>query len=426
MQEIIKNQQDKFCTFQDLKLVADASAFYPSLEPLYNTGNLPFLRVADVNTVINYDSAVHIPDHIFDEFKTLKTVKHGDIVLTKGGSVARSGYIDRPCAVSRDLIFINSSKMNEYESIFLFCYLMTDFANKLLLQSSSMTAQPHLTLTLVKNLPIFNPNDELKSKIANLYILSKQKLEESKKFYVEAEEILLSELGLNDFTLSNESIAIKSFSESFGSSGRLDSEYYQLKYDYIEKKVKTKAVYVNEIKNIKIFNARGSQPIYIENGSLDVINSRHILENGLDYDNFEKTDISYWESQEKAQIFKNDILIYTTGANIGRTATYLINKPALASNHVNILRIKNENPVYVSFVLNSIIGRLQTEKLSAGSAQQELYPKDIDNFYIPFIDQKKQNDIEKKVIQSFEIKAESKRLLEEAKIAVETAIKVGE
>ena len=113
---------------------------------------------------------------------------------------------------------------------------------------------------------------------------------------------------------------------------------------------------------------------------MNVINSRHILERELDHKNFEKTNSDSWDTQIKARIYRNDILTYTTGANIGRTQVYLSNEKALASNHVNILRIEHENPVYVAFVLNSKIGRLQTEQLSAGSTQQELYPKDIDNF----------------------------------------------
>jgi restriction endonuclease S subunit len=58
-----------------------------------------------------------------------------------------------------------------------------------------------------------------------------------------------------------------------------------------------------------------------------------------------------------------------------RTQVYLSSERAFASNHVNLLRIIGENPIYVAFVINSKIGRLRTEKLSAGSAQQELYPK---------------------------------------------------
>jgi len=159
---------------------------------------------------------------------------------------------------------------------------------------------------------------------------------------------------------------------------------------------------------------------------LNVINSRHILERELDYKNFGQTHSESWNTQEKARVYRNDILTYTTGANIGRTQVYLSDEKALASNHVNILRIENENPVYVAFVLNSKIGRLQTEQLSAGSAQQELYPKDIDNFYIPFINKNAQTQIANLVQQSFTLKAESERLLATAKRAVEIAIETDE
>jgi restriction endonuclease S subunit len=159
---------------------------------------------------------------------------------------------------------------------------------------------------------------------------------------------------------------------------------------------------------------------------LNVINSRHILARELDYKNFEQTHNDSWDTQFKARIYRNDILTYTTGANIGRTQVYLSDEKALASNHVNILRIEHENPVYVAFVLNSKIGRLQTEQLSAGSAQQELYPKDIDNFYIPFINKDVQTQIADLVQQSFTLKAESERLLETAKRSVEIAIETDE
>ena len=248
----------------------------------------------------------------------------------------------------------------------------------------------------------------------------------SQGLYKQAVELLLIELDLLNYKPSKENIAIKSLSESFGASGRLDSEFYQPKYDEIEDIVFKSAVYIKKIKKIRTYNSRGLQPKNNDDGTLDVINSRHILENTLDYDNFNKTSLSYWEESEKAQIFKNDILTYTTGANIGRTSTYLLDKKAIASNHVNILRIENEKPIYVSFVLNSIVGRLQTEKLSAGSAQQELYPKNIDDFYIPFVKEKIQESIIEKIKVSFKLKAESKQLLELAKQAVEVAIEKNE
>lgn len=120
-------------------------------------------------------------------------------------------------------------------------------------------------------------------------------------------------------------------------------------------------------------------------------------------------------------------MTYTTGANIGRTQTYLIDKPALGSNHVNIIRLKKEmNPIYVGFVMNSIIGRLQTDKYSAGSAQPELYPKDLDEFLIPILPELAQYAIANKIQESFKLQKETKLLLEAAKNAVEIAIEKNE
>lgn len=247
---------------------------------------------------------------------------------------------------------------------------------------------------------------------------------ESKKLYEKSETLLLRTLGLNDFEINTEAINIKGFKESFLSTGRLDAEYYQKKYDILEEKIKSTTF--KKIEEIRTDNYRGMQPVYIEDGEIDVINSKHILESSLDYERFEKTSSEYWDKQKRARVSKGDILTYTTGANIGRTQVYLSDKKALASNHVNILRLNGENPYYIGFVLNSVVGRLQTEKFSAGSAQAELYPKDIDEFLVPIIEKSLQERIIDLLNESFRLKKESEQLLDLAKRAVEMAIEKGE
>ncbi|MBP0018426.1 MAG: N-6 DNA methylase [Cyanobacteria bacterium SBLK] len=246
------------------------------------------------------------------------------------------------------------------------------------------------------------------------------------KIHQQAESLLLSELGLKDWKPIDKNVAINSFSESFGKSDRLDAEYYQPKYNELEEKIRVNASYLKTIKEIQQYNARGLQPEYVKDGNLDIINSRHILEQHLDYINFEKTHQNYWILQKKARVYENDILIYTTGANIGRANIYLSFKKALASNHVNILRLKNENQIYVGFVINSIIGRLQTEKLCAGSAQLELYPKDIEKFIIPFVPVYLQEEIIQNYKDSLRVKQQSQKLLAIARKGVERAIEENE
>ncbi len=424
----IEEKAEYFKSFSDFELSVDASAFYPSLEPYYGSGNIPFLRVKDVDTHIDYECCIRIPEEIAKSksFKTLQIITAGDIVITKGGSIARIGLIEKDTAVTRDLIFINSSILPEQDYKFLFLYLLSSISYNQLIRSSSMTAQPHLTITLVRNLKLFSPSSNFKKIVVKTYEASIKLLDDSKKQYKKAENLLLESLGLIDFEPSKEPVNIKNFKESFVSSGRLDAEYYQKKYDDLEVKIKQNSNF-KLISQIRTENFRGLQPVYVENGNLDVINSKHILDKTLDYGNFEKTSLDYWVKQKRARVFKEDILTYTTGANIGRTQVYNIENKALASNHVNIVRLKDGyNANYIGFVMNSQIGRMQTEQLSAGSAQAELYPKDIDNFLIPIIDETKQVEIMKFLNESDVLKKQSEKLLDLAKIALEKAIEENE
>lgn len=71
------------------------------------------------------------------------------------------------------------------------------------------------------------------------FIISEHKnmLALSQEEYAKAEYLLNSELGLENFNPSSEKVSIKPLKDSFHKTGRLDSEYYQGKYDDYLKKV---------------------------------------------------------------------------------------------------------------------------------------------------------------------------------------------
>jgi restriction endonuclease S subunit len=154
-----------------------------------------------------------------------------------------------------------------------------------------------------------------------------------------------------------------------------------------------------------------------------VVNSQHLGPQHIDYEGLQKTSEAAFAVSVEGHIQKNDLLIYTTGAYVGRTNVYLSNKPALASNHVNILRLNpGIDTSYMALVFQSIIGQFQTQKHARGSAQAELYPADIDRFIVPLLDSPKQIAIGDLVRNSLEKKEESKRLLNQAKTRVEQLI----
>ena len=120
IEQFICKNRDKFVTIESQGLQVDASAFYPSLEPYYNTGTIPFVRVADVKDQIEYNACVNIPE-MGEEFRTLHMCYPGDVVLTKGGRVGTAGLITQPSYVTRDLIFIVKAKLFCPEIAGLFC-----------------------------------------------------------------------------------------------------------------------------------------------------------------------------------------------------------------------------------------------------------------------------------------------------------------
>jgi type I restriction enzyme M protein len=389
----------------------------------------PVLRMNEFNNIFTGNPTLH-SDEFSEEDFSLYALKKGDVLICRTNGNPR--LVGKSALAAKDYPHVYEShlfkirpKSELISSETLIVYLNTTHGKKEIEKFSMQGNQANFSLAKFKEMRIPKFNKKLNAIITDIVSSSFLYLTDSEEKYTQSEKLLLSELGLTNWKPKHQLSFVRNFSEA-EEAERLDAEYYQPKYDELIEIISSSSAYSKTIAEIQTYNARGLQPEYDENGKLDVIASRHILENGLDYDSFERTDSVNWNLQKKARVYKGDILTYTTGANIGRTAHYAIDKPALASNHVNILRIKDERPEYVAFVMNSMIGRLQTDRLSAGSAQAELYPKDIENYVIPFIAEQAQQDIISSLEASRILKEQSKHLLECAKRAVEIAIEQDE
>ena len=76
----------------------------------------------------------------------------------------------------------------------------------------------------------------------------------------------------------------------------------------------------------------------------------------------------------------------------------------------------------LSLIFNSIISKMQVEKLSGGAIIAHLKPSDFEKFKISFIKSQIQKQIAEKIKESHKLKKESKELLEEARRRVEEEI----
>ena len=337
------------------------------------------LKMDDIVGVLADDINAKYADISSKLFKTCE-LKKFDVLFNRVNSddfVGRTGIylLDGKHTFASYLVRVTSehSYQNCYLTIFLNCkhgYNCLQRVKRRAVNQANINAQE------LKALKIPTPSVSFQKQIEKLVLESYEQKQQSESLYKEAEQILLQALGLenwqpqkrtfyiNNVTFETEDTISKINLSDILLSNRLDSEHYKPKFDELETIVKANALYLKCIGDIQTFNSRGVQPDYCENGELNVINSKHILEKTLDYDNFERTSKVDWENKNSSRVLKNDILTYTTGANIGRTSPYLNSDKALASNHVNILRIKSENPIYVALVMNSIIGRFQLKFIS--------------------------------------------------------------
>lgn len=389
---------------------------------------VPLIRTTEIKKPIaDLSSVARIPLEVHQKHSSTE-LNAGDIVFTKIGAnigdVAILPEEETNYNFSQNVAGAKIIK-SKIESRYLACFLSTRFGRTQIKRIQMLSGQGKLELIDIKRVLIFIAPDEIRRRIDELYSAAEAEIYKSKEKYQQAERELLQRLGLLNRNLPH----ALTFKRQYGDvtkARRCDAEYFQPKYDSLLTIIANKADYSRSIRSIAKFNSRGLQPKYTEKGSLKVINSKHILEKNLDYEGFERADESSWDLQKEARVFRDDILTYTTGANVGRTNIYLDEERALASNHVNILRIRDENPIYVSFVMNSIVGRLQVRKLVTGTAQAELYPSDIDKMVIPFLNIDVQNEIVKLVIQSNDALILSRQLFDKAKRAVEIAIEEGE
>ena len=358
----------------------------------------------------------------FDEYARSE-VRDGDIILAIGGYIGPLGIISESAGcrlnINRHLARI-SPDARVVDGYYLTAYLASPISQTLLVREVRGAVQAGINIADLKLHPVFLPPPDMQRSVGNLMRAAENSLKNSRAAYAEGQQLLEAELGLGKLSFQKPVGYTAQFSD-LETSHRSDAQHYQPRFKQLLDHLS--AFPTVRVRDIRSYNRRGLQPIYVKNGTIDVVNSQHLGPKHIDYEGVEKTSMAAFLAAPVAHIEKDDLLIYTTGAYIGRTNVYLSDAPALASNHVNILRLRPGIDVaYMALVFQSVVGQFQTQKHARGSAQAELYPADIDRFVVPLLDSNKQKAIGDLLRESLVKQQESRQLLEQAKARVEQLI----
>ena len=166
-------------------------------------------------------------------------LQEDDIIISTVGTIGNCAVVNKSVlpANSDRHVGIVRIRNGKFYPRFISTFLLTKYGRFQTLRESTGNVQLNLFLYKIRELKIPNLSKEFQEVIEKFVIDSELKIRTSQQKYTEAEKLLLSELDLENFNPSSEKVSIKTLKESFLKTGRLDSEYYQSKYDEYLKKV---------------------------------------------------------------------------------------------------------------------------------------------------------------------------------------------
>ena len=420
-------------TINKLHVKLDCSAFYPSIVSDYNFefNGIPFLRVDDIKAgfvSVTNNTAFLLPKVLDTNHNTIAKAYPGDILIAKGGNtLGKIGLLTEEYpeySICRDVLLLRTSVLDDSIRYYLWSFLNSIHGYNLLFRTASQTGQPHLTLASIAEIKVPTFGMEFKVIYKKLFHKIEILKKKSELLYVQSEHIVLNELGLLQLNITKSNQNIKSLKNSFLSTGRLDAEYYQPKYDILFNHlngIETKKL--GSIVNIKKSIEPGSDA-YQDSG-IPFVRVSNISKFGL-MDTEIYLNANKYSNEELYP--KKDSILLSKDGSVGiaykiEEDMKLITSGALL--HLNI--IDDEFlPDYLTLVLNSQIVQLQAERDAGGSIIQHWKPSEIEEVIIPKLPLDNQKKISDLIQESFKLKKQSKQLLDIAKKAVEIAIEQDE
>ena len=369
---------------------------------------------------VNLNDIIHIREKFHQRLQKSQ-IHYEDVLLARSGSFGKASiWLKNFVTNSADIIIVKTQR-ERLSPYYLVSFLNSYYGREQIFRFSSGGLQGHVNLTILENLIVPEISIAFQNELKKILCVAHDLNERADEHYRAAEKILSAALGLDKFTPSSENVAIKSLSASFGTSDRLDAEFYQPKYDDIESKLAE----LSGTRRVKDFfklvktacDRRADFYNYIEIGDVNV-------SSGVALANV----VATCELPDNAKIMtqSGDVLVSKVRPNRGAVAV-LREDNLLVSGAFAVLRSRGKFSVEVlQVLLRTKIYRELMLKFNVGTSYPVIKDEDVLNLPLPVVARDVQEKIAAQVSESFRLRAESEKLLSQAKRAVELAIERGE
>ncbi|MGC6517661.1 MAG: hypothetical protein ACON49_06500 [Candidatus Puniceispirillaceae bacterium] len=350
-------------------------------------------------------------------------ITHGDILLTRTG--ANFGqcclYIEEVESTASSHTFI--IKSGTIEPAFLVVLLNTTYGRQILDKNMYGAAQQELAPYAIYNFPAPDFTKDFEWKIASLFVDANELLNQSKKYPQQAETLLLTELGLENWQPKKQLSFVANYAE-VEDANRFDADYFQPHYKELLERISEQQVKLHHFGEKVQLRNKNYRPIAEK--EYRYIELSNIGANG-EITGFSKELGKKLPSRARRIVRKGDVIISSIEGSIDSVALISDKEDgALCSTGFHIAHSEIYNPETLLVLMKSIIGQLQLERGCNGTILTSISKGELNRLKLPEINEATQEQLKQLVQQMYDDRDATKRLLETAKRAVEIAIEEDE
>lgn len=389
------------------------------ITPNYTDEGIPFLMVRNIGIFdINFEDVKFI-DKKFDGILKGCKPKENDILLSKVGTLGRVALVPK----DKDFnIFVSLAVLKGIKDIniyYLTIFLLTRNAYLQYQRYAKGISQPDLHLEDIRKIKVPIPSESFQKEIENLYIASEKNKEKANKLYLEAENLLLKELGVINFKLGFKKTFIAKYSD-YLASNRFDADYFQPKYNKLIQEIESYDGGFDLLGNIIELTEKNFKP---EKESMyHYIELANIMEKG-DIEGFMEEYGENLPSRAGIKVKTNDVLVSSIEGSMSSCA--LITKEyggALCSTGFYTIHSETINPETLLILFKSKIIQELLMRGCSGTILMAINGGELKKIKIPKIKESCQKLIAEKIKEVYILRKERKEWLEKAKNEIEDYI----
>ena len=389
---------------------------------------VPYLYTQDIrDNYIDLDNLHFITPDV-DELLYKSQVRDRQVVLTMAGVyLGRASVFDYGIHVNSNQatakITVREDLLNPY---YLSTFLNSLYGSFQIRRNKTGTARDNINLGQIQDLFICLPSRRFQLRIEQAVKLGRQKLFDSKQLFTQAEQLFLSELGLQNWTPTPALAYTRNYSQA-ARARRVDAEYFQPKYQEMLDRLSS-SVRLDRLGKLTTYTkgVEVGSPAYTASG-IPFWRISNLTKHGLDDDSVNFISDELYDSLRSSYEPQQGEMLLSKDATPGIAYYLETSIEGIVSSGILRLTITNDIPPhYLELALNSLFVQLQVEQDAGGSIIKHWKPSEVRKTLIPRLSPAKEVEIAGFVQQSHAARREAKTILEKAKRAVEIAIEENE